>query len=83
MNEKEIVVFIKEHLLKAKEEIGEQHVASYFQLFNEPFTNIKDIDLLIREAKNFNITIQYAQKSKFYRNFKNDNFQTIVAFFDN
>lgn len=83
MNEKELAVYIQNHILKAKYELGEQHIASYFQLYKEPFTDLKDINILIKEAQKLNITIQYAQKSKFYRNFKNDNFQTIVAYFSN
>lgn len=83
MNEKELAIYIKEDILKSKKEIGEQFICSYFKLFKEPFNNLKDINLLIKEAKNIGITIQYAQESKYYRNFKNDNFQTIIAYLSN
>lgn len=79
MNEKELAIYIKQKIINTQKELKEQYEASYFKLFKEPFINI-DVKHLIIEGKNIGIKIQYAQKSKFYRNFKNDNYQTIIAY---
>lgn len=80
MKEKEVALLIKEHVINTKKEIGEQYVASYYKVFREPITNVKDIELLFVEAEKIGITMQYAEQSPFKRDFKNDNFQTIIAY---
>ena len=80
MNEKQIAKLIKNDILKNKQEFNNQYLASYYKVFNEPITFVKDINLLFDEANKIGIKIQYAEESPFKKDFKNDKKQTIIAY---
>ena len=83
MNEKELAKYLYNRVIKDKNEIGEQFVASGIKLTQEPFTDIKDIDLFFKECKSLGLIIEYAQDSIYKKEYKKDNYQTIIAFLSN